>query len=81
MKKTAPKLPWYENLLSYGILPTKIKIPCFGSRFINFQKTVSCEVNLALQCSNLEVLLLSKFGSRWVILISIDDDPNAFMLW
>ena len=61
MKKIAPKLPWHENLLSYGSLPTKNKVPRFGPHFTNFPKTVSCEVNLALQCSHLEVLLLSKF--------------------
>ena len=56
-EKTAPKLPQHEKLLPYGSLSTKIKIPRFGPRFIIFPKTVSCEVNLALQCSH----LLSKF--------------------
>ena len=67
-EKTAPKLPQHENLLSYGSLSTKIKIPRCGPRFINFPKTVPCEVNLALQCSHLEVLLLSKFGQLMHIL-------------
>ena len=80
MKKTAPKLPQHENLLSYGSLSTKIKIPRCGPRFINFPKTVPCEVNLALQCSHLEVLLLSKFGSRWRILIFVDDGPKGYKL-
>jgi hypothetical protein len=60
MKKTAPKLLQHESLLPYGSLSTEIKIPRFGPHFINFSKSVSCEVNLALQRSHLEVLLLSK---------------------
>jgi hypothetical protein len=51
-EKNSTKTTMASNLLSYGSLPTKIKIPCFGSRFINFPEAVSCEVNLALQCSH-----------------------------
>ena len=46
---------------------TRISInwnPPFRPHFINFSKTVFYEVNLLPQCSHLEVLLLSKFGSE-----------------
>jgi hypothetical protein len=38
--------------------------PPFRSHFINFLKTVSYEVNVALQSSHLVVFLLSKFWSK-----------------
>ena len=45
---TRPKLPQHKSI---------IEIPHFGPLFTKFSKTVSYEVNLILQCSNLEVLL------------------------
>ena len=42
---------------------TSIEIPLFRLHFIEFSKTLSYEVNLASQCSHLELLLLSKFWS------------------
>ena len=38
--------------------------PSFRPHLIKFSKTVFYEVNLVSQCSHLEVLLLSKFGSE-----------------
>ena len=41
-----------------------IEIPPFRPHFIKSSKTVSYEVNLSLQCSHLEVLLLNNFWSE-----------------
>ena len=41
----------------------------------------SLEVNLVSQCSNLEVLLLSKFGSERGISIDGDSGPPGYVLW
>ena len=45
-------------------LSTRIKIPPFGPYFMKFSKTVFYELNLALQSSDLEALVLSKFWSE-----------------
>ena len=45
-------------------LSTRIKIPPFGPYFMKFSKTVFYELNLALQSSHLEALVLSKFWSE-----------------
>ena len=55
---------------------TSIEIPLFRLHFIEFSQTLSYEVNLASQCSHLEVLLLSKFWSDF----SIDTDSGPLKL-
>ena len=57
-----------------------IEIPPFRPYFIKFSKTVSYEVNLVSQCSHLEVLLLSKFGSERGISIDADSGPLRYVL-
>ena len=51
-----------------------IKIPPFRPHFIRFSKTIFYEVNLVSQCSYLELLLLSKFGSE-------RGDFNQYRFW
>ena len=58
-----------------------IAIPTFGSRFTNFSKSVSYEVNITSQHSHLEVLLLSKFWSERGISIDTDSGPLRYVLW
>jgi hypothetical protein len=41
-----------------------MEIPPYSPNFIKFSKTVFYEVNLTSQCSHLEVLLITKFGSE-----------------
>ena len=43
---------------------SSIKIPSFGLHFKKVSKTVSYDLNLASQRSNLEILLLCKFWSK-----------------
>ena len=44
--------------------PASIEIPPFRLHFIKLPKTVFYEVDLVLQCSHLELLLLRKFRSE-----------------
>ena len=55
--------PQHQSTYLGGPESASIEIPPFRPHFINFSKTVFYEVNLVSQCSYLEVLLLSKFGS------------------
>ena len=59
---TTTALKYIPNL--GGPESASIEIPSFRPHFIKFSKTVFYEVNLVSQCSQLEVLLLSKFGSE-----------------
>ena len=56
-----------------------VEIPPFRPHFINLLKTVFYEVNLVSQCSHLEVLLLSKFGSERGISIDADSGPLEYV--
>ena len=60
-----------------GSLSTKRKILPSGPLFKIFSKTVSNEVNLTSQCSDLEVLSVRKGGE---ILIFGDKDPKGYEL-
>ena len=58
-----------------------IEISSFRPHLIKFTKTAFYLVNLASQCSRLEVLLLSKFGSeREGISIDADSRPLEYVL-
>ena len=53
-----------QSIYLRGPESASFKIPPFRPHFIKFPKSVFYEVNLVSQCSHLEVLLLSKFGSE-----------------
>ena len=74
--KSRPKLPQHESLQKWGLLSTKIEILSFGHHLEIFSKTVFYEVNFALLCSHLQVLLISKFSSERVILFFVDRQGN-----
>ena len=57
-------LPQHQSTYLRGPESASIEIPPFRAHFIKFSKTVFYQVNLVSQCSHLEVLLLSKFGSE-----------------
>ena len=62
--KTRPKLPQHERKKHGDHYQQKLK----SSHLIKFSKTVSYELNLALQCLHLqevEVLLLSTLVQKW----------------
>ena len=54
----------YQSTYLGGPESASIEIPSFRPHFTKFKKTVYYEVNLVSQCSHLELLLLSKFGSE-----------------
>ena len=57
--------PQHQSIYLGGPESASIEIPSFRPHFIKLSKTVFHEVHiLVLQCSHLEVLLLSKFGSE-----------------
>ena len=56
--------PQHQSTYLGGPESASIEIPPLRPHFIQFSKTVLYEVNLVSQCSHLEVLLLSKFGSE-----------------
>ena len=62
------------------LLPIKIEIPPFRTSLHKITKPVSYEVKFALQCSHLELLLLSKFWSEKGILIFWIMIPKAISL-
>ena len=55
--------------------------PLFQTSLHKTFKNCSYEVNLASQCSHLEVFLLSKFGSNRGISIDEDSGPLGYVLW
>ena len=57
-------LPQHQSTYLRGPESASIEIPPNRPHIINFSKTVSFEVNLTLQHSHLEVLLLTKFWSE-----------------
>ena len=69
-------LPQHQRKYPRGPESALIEIPPFRPYFITFSKTVFyLKVNLVSQCSHLEVLLLSKFGS------DVDSGPPMYVLW
>ena len=62
VKKAWLLLPQNQSTYPRGLEFISIEIPPFIPHFIKLPKTVFCEVNPVLQCSHLEVILLSKFG-------------------
>ena len=78
---------WWQILMQHqstyprGPESASIEILPFRPHFINFSKTVSYEVNIASQCSHLEVLLWSKFWSERGISIGRDSGPLRYVLW
>ena len=64
--------------MTLGININKNKNPPFGPHFKFFSKTVSYQVNLTLQHSHLEVLLLSRFWSERRIHFFFDTEPQGY---
>ena len=53
--------PQHQSTHQRGLESSSIKIPPFRPHFIIFSKNVFYEVNLASQCSHLDVLFLCNF--------------------
>ena len=68
-------LSQHQSTYSGGPESVSFEIPPLRPHFINFSKTVFCEVNLVSQCLHLEVLLLSKFVSARGHSINADSGP------
>ena len=64
VKKSWLVLPQHQNTYPWGPKSVSIESPPFRPHFIKFSKIVFYEVDLVSQCSHLEVLLRSKFGSE-----------------
>ena len=73
------QLLWIPAIGHYT-LSCSTRIPHFKNHYIHFLKTVSYEVNLATQSLHPEVFHKANFGLKRVILIFVDNGPQAALL-